>query len=356
MTFLDAVAAVFRWLVESPVDAITIVVATVAAVSVLRKKMRERRSMLPSGVLLWAAACILQIHVVYDFIDPLLGGSNVTNLLYRILVTAALGCLEVMIIRATKGRGTPWESLVAAIVVAMIALQALIFAVNSWPVTDTYLSEYGGEVGRELFWSVMPLCIGVFSVHVILTVGAEWRAHSVRATRWGLALIGFAAALDLLWLVENLTTSTYRVLADSRFFLGPNGDVVGALLVGTMIACTGLGVAVASAERLVDHLWMRLLLIRATPIWHRVIKSAPELTLTGSTGLASSIFTLGVEHVLYRRWKEMLDCERAGKFTPTDAERGLLEEIGRTFSGSPDETPDREHAGLSGLLTAGRAS
>lgn len=111
MTFLDAVAAVLRWLVESPADAITIVVATVASVSVLRKKMRERRSMLPSGVLLWSAACILQIHVVYDFIDPLLGGSNVTNLLYRILVTAALGCLEVMVIRATKGRGTPWESL-----------------------------------------------------------------------------------------------------------------------------------------------------------------------------------------------------------------------------------------------------
>ncbi|MCJ1697886.1 hypothetical protein MT349_19050 [Rathayibacter caricis] len=356
MNVVDAATSVATWLGRmSFIDAATIAVTWVAAASTLRKKMREKRSMLPSGVVLWTIACTLQVDVVYDSVDTWLGGSNITNLIYRALVIIALGCLEVMVIRATRGRGTPWEALVAAVVVAMVALQSLLWVLNSWPITDTYLSAYGGEIGREMFWNVMPICIGAFSVHVILSVGAEWRAHSIRATRWGLALIGFAAALDLLWLVENLATSAYRVVGDPGFFLGPNGDVVGAWLVGTMIACTGLGVAVASAETLVDHLWMCLLLVRATPVWSRAIKSAPELTLTGSAGLASSIFTLEVEHVLYRRWKEMLDCERAGKFIPTSAERKLLDEIARTLGGTTERTPQREHAGLSGLLSVGRA-
>lgn len=335
-------------------DVMVLIVAWLATASTMRTPVRTKRSMLPSGVLLWTVACTLQIAPIYNWIDPLLGGQNVTNLIYRSLTIAALGCLEVMVIRATRGRGSSSEAVVAGLTVALVSLQTLLFLISSWPITDTYLAPYGGQAGRELFWNVMPLCVAAFSVHVIVAVGAEWRAHSVRATRWGLLLIGLAACIDLLWTAEGIVTSLLRISVNPSLLLGQGSDPIAATLLGTMVVCTGLGVALASAESFVEHVWMRVLLVRVTPIWHRVIKSAPELSLTGTKGLAGSIFALEVEHVLLRRWVEILDCERAKVFSPTRKHRSILDSIAATLAGTTPDNRQRSAAGLSGLLSAGR--
>ncbi len=57
----------------------------------MRRPGRTKRSMLPTGVFLWAVAFTLQNPTVYAAVDPLLGGGNISNVIYRSLCILALG-------------------------------------------------------------------------------------------------------------------------------------------------------------------------------------------------------------------------------------------------------------------------
>ncbi len=322
----------------------------------MRRPVRTKRSMLPTGVFLWAVACTLQNPTVYAAVDPLLGGGNITNVIYRSLCILALGCLEVMLLRATeteRGRVRK-EALAAAATAGVITVQAVVFAVNDWPVTDDYLTPYGGEIGREVFFNIMPLAIAAFSIHVLASVGPEWGEHAVRATRWGLAMIGISAIVDLTWVVEGIVSTGLRLFVDPNF-LGHGRDPVAQCLMVAMILTTALGVALASAETLVDRLWMRILVMRLGPLWRSVFRSAPQLSLGGARWSMLSITGPGVENVLYRRWVEMLDCERAGVFTPTVRQQALLDQVREAFVGPALTDTAGRTSGLSGLLRAGAA-
>lgn len=339
----------------NPIDTVVIVAACAAGFSVLRRSVRTKRSMLPTGVLLWAAACILQTSSVYDRVDPLLGGANITNLVYRSLAVVALGCLTVMVLRANHGLrvNLRQETLVAAVTVIVGLVQGAVFFANAWPENDTYLARYAGQLGREAFWSILLLAVGAFSVLVLVTAGREWRSHSIRSTRWGLGLIGLAALLDLAWMVEGLAISILQLTRGSRLFRGDQPDPVASGLLLGMVVCTGLGIAVASAEGFVERTWMRLLLIRITPPWRRVVRLAPELTLPPGTAGRHALGQVDVEDVLYRRWVEMLDCERAGVYVPNRRDRLLLETIAATFTGEPPSDRQKLSRGLSALLGIG---
>lgn len=331
--------------------------AWIAWATTMRRQVRTKRSMLPTGVFLWAVACTLMTGAVYTAVDPLLGGNNVTSLIYRSLCVAALGCLDVMLLRATepeRGRAQK-EAVVAAVTAVILTVQVAVFAANSWPITDDYLTQYGGEVGREVFFNIMPLAIGAFAVHVIASVGREWNQHAVRATRWGLAMIGFSAVVDLTWMLESFVSSALRVFIDPNI-LGHGRDPVAVILVVAMILTTGLGVALASAESLVDRLWMRILVLRLDPLWRSVIRSAPQLSLGRAPYRPFSIAGPGVENVLYREWVEMLDCERAGVFTPTARQQALLDQVRDAFVGPELATTASHAGGLSGLLRAGASN
>ncbi|MDO4070336.1 hypothetical protein QKG08_14880 [Clavibacter michiganensis] len=328
--------------------------AWVAWATTMRRQVRTKRSMLPTGVFLWALACTLTNQSVYEAVDPMLGGGNLVSLIYRSLCVLALGCLEVMLLRATEHeRGLARkEALVAAVTAVILTVQVVVFAVNEWPITDDYLTPYGGEIGREVFFNIMPLTIAAFSLHVLASVGREWGQHAVRATRWGLAMIGVSAIVDLTWFVEGIVSSALRVFVDPSV-LGHGRDPLAQVLVVAMIATTGLGVALASAESMVDRLWMRILVMRLGPLWRSVIRSAPQLSLGGARWSMLSITGPGVENVLYRRWVEMLDCERAGVFTPSARQQALLDQVRDAFVGPALNDVDSRSAGLSGLLRAG---
>lgn len=329
-----------------------IVVAAAATASVLRKQVRTKRSLLPSGVILWSMACLLQVQIVYGCVDHFFGDRNFTNLIYRSMAIIAVALLDVMVIRATR---SPRHFISTVVVVGsvtclVLVIQGGIFFSNRWPGSNVYLAAYGGQLGREAYWSVMMLSVGYFAAHVLVTVGHEWRSHSVRATRWGLALIGLGSIVNLIWTAENLVSSVVRLLGRKDFLLGGGTDQLSAVLVCCTIICAGIGVALASSESLVDGAWARILLRRLTPLWSRVITAAPELSLSGRSNLVA--VHQHVEDTLYRRWVELLDCERAGIYTPSIREQALMDEVAAAFTG--ERKVNRATGGIGTLLRIGK--
>lgn len=316
--------------------------------SMLRSSVRSKRSMLPQGVLLWACAYTLTRPPIYDAVDALLGGLNMTNLLYRLLMLAALGCLEVMLFRATRGIQPRLERRVAALTTAVCVTQCLLFVPGAWPRSSTYLVTSGGTWPREMFWNLLPLAVAVFAVHVVIAVGPGWRQHRVRSTRWGIGLIAASSITDLAWTAWNLASSVTRLTGQSHFALSSGGDVVGEMILGISALLTGTGVLLASSERFADQLWLRLLLIRAWPMWWHLVRTSPQLSLSRTPALALTLAPLEPEPVLYRRWVELADRERSSR-SATRRQRRLLDRIEQTF-GHKQEPADL----FDGLLSSGR--
>jgi hypothetical protein len=234
-------------------------------------------SMLVPGVLIWAVGCTMQAPFVYLWLDELLGGRNATNLLYRSAVIAALGCLEVMVIRAMYGERKPLrEGLTWGLVTAMIAVQAGLFALSNWPVSDPYLGRYTGELTRELFAGVLPICVGLYGVQVAAVAFKGLPLYGEWTTRWGVRLIGIAAFVDLAWVLESLYAGGMRLYVDRHFAMRGNVDPWWEIAVVSMASITAFGVVFAAARPVVVPTWRRMLLMVSLPITDRAMKAHPE--------------------------------------------------------------------------------
>lgn len=296
--------------------------------------------MLPPGILLFAAACILQTQLVYGVVDQaIFGGTNATNVLYRALVIGAHGALEIMVLRAggpsRKGR----ESLVWIAVGVIILLHVVIFAGSTWDGSDTYLSAYRGTFAREAFWSLLPITALLLAIHVGLDAGRTRRAHGARATRWGLTLIWMYSFAIGAWAVESMTVSVMR-LRDVGFdpTLSNGVDPVAATLLFMAIAFAASGVTVASAPTQVDRFWDRVLLVRLWPTWRRGIVSHAQLALGGVRGRFRPFAQHeAVEGVLFRMWIEVVELKRTRGFQPTSRQEALIASVGERFAGNPDQ-------------------
>ena len=362
----------------SAADWVLLAAGGVAVFSVTRRPIRGKRSLLPTGVILWSAGTALQIGAIYRFLDPLVGGENVVSLLDRSLTITALACLDVMVLRATSGSkaaAQPRARAVFAVMVLAMAAQVALFASNSWSPSDASLSAWGGEWGREAYWSVMPMCVALFSVHVIVAISAEWRGHSVRATRWGLVLIGTGSVINLVWTAENLIGSIVRLGGQPSFLFSDRRDLVAQWLLLALVSVTATGVAVGGAQKSVDDLHSRYLLVRISPLWKQIVGrssfSSPEASSSGQGLLNATdrrtVRLRGangwpwqtpnadeVEAALCWKWIELLDREYVGEFAPDSRQRHLLEKIADSFEGG---SRDRlQSGGVSSLLLNSEAT
>lgn len=320
---------------------VTVVAVGVAALSMLSPNVRRPlaplpgsgqatgpSSMLVPGVLVWALGCTLQAPFVYLWVDAHLGGHNVTNLLYRSAVVLALGCLEVMVIRAVHGERRPvLETLTWALVVAMVGLQVALFAMGDWPVTDAYLGRYTGELTRELFVAVLPVCVGLYGVQVAAVAFRGLPRYGEWTTRWGVKLIGIAAFVDLAWVAESLWAGGMRLLVDPHFAMVGHVDPLWELAVVSMATLTAFGVVFAAARPVVVPVWRRVLLLASLPITDRAMEAHPEFSVyPRSVRRAHALRSRGeeAEVALYQRWAELEDNIRLRQFRPRWYERGVI--------------------------------
>lgn len=324
---------------------VTVVSVGIAALSMLSPNVREPlqprsdsvgvtgpSSMLVPGVLIWAVGCTLQAPFVYLWVDELLGGHNLTSLLYRSAVIGALGCLEVMVIRAMFGERKPLRELSVWVLVAiMVATQTALFAANSWPVSDPYLGRYTGELTRELFAAVLPICVGLYGVQVAAVAFKGLPLYGEWTTRWGVRLIGIAAFVDLAWVLESLYAGWRRLYVDPHFAMIGNVDPWWELAVVMMATITTFGVVFAAGRPVVVPVWRRGLLIASLPITDRAMEPHPEFSVyTRSVRRHHAFKSRGevAEVALYQRWAELEDNIRLRQFKPRWYEHAIIHLMG----------------------------
>lgn len=324
---------------------VTVVSVSIAALSMLSPNVRQPlnakpdaedqtgpNSMLVPGVLIWAVGCTLQAPFVYLWVDSFLGGHNVTNLLYRSAVILALGCLEVMVIRAMYGERRPIrEGLTWGLALAMIGVQVLLFTASSWPVSDPYLGQYTGELTRELFAAVLPICVGLYGVQVAAVAFKGLPLYGEWTTRWGVWLIGLAALVDLAWVLESLYAGAMRLFVDRHFAMIGNVDPLWELAVVMMASITAFGVVFAAARPVVVPVWRRFLLLVSLPITNRAMEAHPEFSVyPRSVRRAHAFKSHGeeAEVALYQRWAELEDNIRLRQFKPRWHEHAIIHLMG----------------------------
>nr|UXN30507.1 hypothetical protein N8D75_17905 [Curtobacterium flaccumfaciens] len=227
----------------------TVISVWIAAAAMLFPNVRGKNSMLPTGVVFWAIGCSLQAPWLYVVVDRFLGGENLTNLLYRSAVIVALGCLEVMVIRAMSGsRIRLVEAGVWAVTFVMIATQSALFMAADWSVSDPYLGRYTGEPLRELFAAILPICVGLFGIQVLRVAFKGLPGYGEWTTRWGVSLIGVAAVVDLLWVSESLVIGVVRATVAPHALMTGNVEPLWEIAVVSMCVVTAVGVVVAAAH------------------------------------------------------------------------------------------------------------
>lgn len=324
---------------------VTVVAVGVAALSMLSPNVREPlkprsdsvdatgpSSMLVPGVLIWAVGCTLQAPFVYLWVDELLGGHSVTNLLYRSAVIVALGCLEVMVIRAMFGERKPLrELMVWTLAAVMVAVQTTLFATSSWTVSDPYLGRYTGELTRELFAAVLPICVGLYGVQVAAVAFKGLPLYGEWTTRWGVRLIGIAAFVDLAWVMESLYAGWRRLFVDPHFAMIGNVDPWWELAVVMMATITAFGLVFAAGRPVIVPVWRRLLLVASLPITDRAMGAHPEFsayTRSIRRDLAFKSRGEEAEVALYQRWAELEDNIRLRQFKPRWYEHAIIHLMG----------------------------
>nr|WP_323848159.1 hypothetical protein [Curtobacterium flaccumfaciens]WQM79149.1 hypothetical protein PCFP21_485 [Curtobacterium flaccumfaciens pv. poinsettiae]WQM79151.1 hypothetical protein PCFP23_010 [Curtobacterium flaccumfaciens pv. poinsettiae]WQM79286.1 hypothetical protein PCFP24_180 [Curtobacterium flaccumfaciens pv. poinsettiae]WQM79371.1 hypothetical protein PCFP11_120 [Curtobacterium flaccumfaciens pv. poinsettiae]WQM79493.1 hypothetical protein PCFP31_295 [Curtobacterium flaccumfaciens pv. poins len=334
----------------------TVISVWIAAAAMLFPNVRGKNSMLPTGVVFWAIGCSLQAPWLYVVVDRFLGGENLTNLLYRSAVIVALGCLEVMVIRAMSGsRIRLVEAGVWAVTFVMIATQSALFMAADWSVSDPYLGRYTGEPLRELFAAILPICVGLFGIQVLRVAFKGLPGYGEWTTRWGVSLIGVAAVVDLLWVSESLVIGVVRATVAPHALMTGNVEPLWEIAVVSMCVVTAVGVVVAAAHPVLVPAWRRVLLIVSIPVSDRAMLTNPEYSVhTRSERHQAAFRSRGevAELALWQRWAELEDNIRLRQFQPRWYERQLIHlMMGATsasFAGSivPQlllPNPDTEH-------------
>ncbi len=307
----------------------TVAAVWLAAMATLSPTVRGKNSMLPAGVFFWAVGCSLQAPWLYRIVDGALGGVNVTNLLYRSGVIVALACLEVMVIRAMRGMKVPGlEALVWFGAAVAIGVQTAAFVSADWAISDPYLGRYTGEPVREVFASVLPICVGLYGVQVSRVAWRGLQGYGEWTTRWGVSLIGVAAVLDIVCVIETLVVAAVRVGGDPRFLMIGTTDPLWELAVVSMAVVTAIGVVIAAARPLVIRPWRRILLVACIPVSNRALRDNPEYSVHSIDARRHAAFggdTDDAELALWQRWSELEDGMRLRKFRPRWYESRLIQ-------------------------------
>lgn len=307
---------------------VTVAAVWTAAAAMLFPNVRGKNSMLPTGVVFWAIGCTLQAPWVYRIVDAEIGGHNVTNLLYRSAVVIALGCLEVMVIRAMRGNKIhQLEGAVWIFTAMVIAAQTWLFFAADWSVSDPFLGQYVGEPLREVFSSILPFCVGLYGVQVLAVAFKGLPGYGEWTTRWGVGLIGIAAIVDLLWTTFCLTLSALRVFWNPQLLTSGTVDPIWEFAVVTEAGVTAIGVIVAAARPVLVPAWRRVLLVVSIPVSDRALRRNPEYSVhTRQERHTAAFVSRGevAELVLWQRWAELEDNIRLRQFRPRWYERHLI--------------------------------
>jgi len=159
-------------------------------------------------LVLMAVSTGLSLSVIYEFIDPLMGGMNLANLLLRY---ALYGVFVILGVRGAAAFGAEWARrwITGPIGLAVLGIIAVLtagfFAASDIPSTSTGLLDYDDQVTVEVYGMLGRLYPAYVAAVICAPALAASRNASYRMPhRLGSGLFGAGLALVVLFTVLTM--------------------------------------------------------------------------------------------------------------------------------------------------------
>lgn len=320
----------------------------IAAGFCLPSALRGRRLRVFWFLATFAATMSLQPHVVYKAVDGVLGGSNVTYFIFHATAIVSVALLDALVQEAVSIRGLTRRrrQVAAALVIAIIGLQAILFFGDDWRLTDDIGRSFRSDWGYTFYASTTWLAMGCFAVSVGYACLADLRKQPRMITRVSLGFVAFGCLGVLTYAIISVA-SAIRSAGDSSFVPEgwPHTLITLSLLTAPISLAVGLGLT-ATADALMNtrkSIRDRALLWQVTPLWERLLAEAPELSIERELSRTGLLTVRQPGDYLYRRYVEVRDSlllDPAQDVSP--AERRLIDDIEHQIRATPASTATRE--------------
>lgn len=320
-----------------------------AALLCLHAALHGRRLLLFWFLVVFAAAMTLQPAPIYAVVDSAIGGVNVTYFIFHALAIVAVALVDSLVQDATSEGGITHARRRVTIAVGALAIgvQSALFFGSDWRETDDILHMFVSRWDYTAYASTTWIALAYFSVSVALACLADLPKQRRRVTRISLSFVAVGCLAVLVYSVVSLTNATMSTLhQDDDFTNWSRVPYFAALFTAPICLAIGLGLtravdSVASARR---SLIGRVLLLRITPLWERLIADAPDLSLEAATPRLRLALGREPGARLYRRHVEVRDSLLLHPRDTTPAERSLLEAVERHTHAERVDEPRRSLA------------
>jgi hypothetical protein len=288
------------------------VVLWIAVLLCIPSAIRGTRRPLLWFLIMLAMSMSLQAQPVYRFVDPFLGGINATYFLFHALTIIAIGLLDVLVQEAVSVGGvTRKRRRVTALVAGLIiTAQAILFFSSDWRISDNISQSFVARWDYTAYASTTWIAMAVFAVSVAYACVSDIRKQARMVIRLSLGFMTLGCLSVLIYALISLTSAVQSNVTPGFVFQGwPRMTYVLALLIAPLSLAIGLGLTATvdglTASRKIFH--DRVLLWRITPMWYRLLLTAPDLSIDRKLTRPGLLVVRQPGLHLYRRYVEIRD-------------------------------------------------
>ncbi|WP_104195671.1 DUF6545 domain-containing protein [Cryobacterium sp. M15] len=283
-----------------------------AALFCLPSAVRGHRRPLLWFLIVSALTLTLQPKPVYEVVDAFLGGINATYFLFHALAILAVALLDVIVQEAVSAEGITRNRRRASALVAglIITAQATLFWSGDWRLKDIVSQGFVARWDFTLYASTTWIAMAFFAVSVSYACLSDIRKQSRVITRFSLVFVTLACLGVLLYALISLTSAAQSMRDPGFVFQGwPRVTYSLSLQIAPLSLAVGLGLT-ATVDGLISGRKTyldRVLLWRITPMWHRLLLTAPDLSIDRKLTRPGLLVVRQPGLHLYRRYVEIRD-------------------------------------------------
>ena len=284
----------------------------IAVALTLPSVLGGRRHRLFWALVAFGTTMTLQPHVVYNAVEKLLGGDNVTYFIFHATAIVAIGLLDGIVQEAVSvgGLTRQREKLTAVVTAAIVAAQAVLFFGGDWRFRDQIHASFPNRWDFAAYSATTWIAIALFSVSVGWACASDLRNQRRLITRVSLVLVVFGCLGALAYTIISLASATEAVFDPDFVFEGWPRILYNIALATAPI---GLGLGLGLTAMADGVRWSRkfvrdrVLLWRITPLWERLLAGSPELSIERDLSRPGLLFVRDPGAHLYRRYVEVRD-------------------------------------------------
>ncbi|WP_105034056.1 DUF6545 domain-containing protein [Cryobacterium aureum] len=284
----------------------------IAAALCVPSAIRGRRRPLLLFLAVFALTMTLMPQPVYRPVDALLGNGNVTYFIFHALTVVAIALLDVIVQEAMSPRGLTRARKRATVLIttAIVLAQAILFFGSDWRVTDDIAASFIPRWDFTAYAATTWIAMGIFAVSFAFACLADLRRQRRPVTSISLSLVLLACLGVLTYAVISLISAILAVLYPDFLLVGwARTAYTLTLLLSPISLVVGLGLSAAidalAAGR--KNYRDRVLLWRITPLWQRLLRDTPYLSIERQLSPRQLLTVSGPGAHLYRRHVEIRD-------------------------------------------------